>query len=79
MRQRLLFNIVFQVLMEELFKLAWNGIIIMEPTEPDLVARWAPFIGEQFPNEITPEEEIKIRLSIHFSGENNARLAACRT
>jgi hypothetical protein len=46
----------------------------MEPTEPELVARWAPFIGEQFPNEITPEEEIKIRLSIHFSGENNARL-----
>lgn len=46
----------------------------MEPTEPELVVRWAPFIGEQFPNEITPEEEIKIRLSIHFSGENNVRL-----
>lgn len=45
-----------------------------EPTEPELVARWAPFIGESFPEEITSEQEIKIRLEIHFSGESNARI-----
>lgn len=45
-----------------------------EPTEPELVARWAPFIGENFPEEITSEQEIKIRFGIHFSGESNARM-----
>jgi hypothetical protein len=42
-------------------------------SEQDLIAQWGDYIGCPFPSEYSEKFELQQRISLHFSGEENAR------